>query len=127
MRGRPASWRSQASELRGERYVYNAVGHALSKHRPAYYVDDPRPGQLIQRLDAVAGEMPELPQVRASVELVDRLRTTYLPRGVTRWLVELKALHSVVDKCGRVSSRLQEVEGNSLAPEDDVATSGAKT
>lgn len=99
---RPTAWRWASVAL------YNALGHALAKHRPANYVDDPRPGQLVRRFETVAREMPELPQVRASVELVDKLRTTYLPRGVTKWPVDLKTLPGVVEDCQRVIGRLHE-------------------
>ncbi len=50
-------------------------------------------------LHAVAATMPELPQVRASVEEVDRLRTTYITWGVTRWPVELKRLPGIFGDC----------------------------
>lgn len=76
------------------------------RHAPASYADDPRAGQLVRLFDAVAKEMPELPQVRASVEIVDRLRTTHLPRGVTRWPVDLKALPGVVEDGERLVRRL---------------------
>lgn len=67
-------------------------------------------GQLLRLFDAVAGEMPELPQVRVSVEIVDRLRTTCLPRSVTRWPVELKQLPGIADDCRRLIARLQKAD-----------------
>lgn len=97
---RPTHWRWAIVAL------YEALGHALAKHRPASYVDDPRPGQLLRLFDAVAAAVPQRPEARMSVKMVDRLRTACLPRGVTRWPVKATELVCIVADCDRVVRQL---------------------
>ena len=76
-------------------------------HRPASFLPYTGIGQLTKLFDAVVSENPELPQVRASVEEIDRLRTTWITRGVTRWPVSLKNLPGMFVDCLRVIQRLE--------------------
>jgi hypothetical protein len=76
---RPTHWRWALVVL------YNALGHTLAARRPATFLPYTGIGQLTKMFDAVAGEQPELLQVRDSVKTIDRLRTTYITWGVTRW------------------------------------------
>lgn len=51
---------------------------------------------------AVATEIPKLPQVRAPVEEIERLRTTWITRGPTAWPAELKKLPGIFGDCLRL-------------------------
>ena len=98
---RPTHWRWALVAL------YEALGHTLAQHRPPSFLPYTGLGQLTRLFDAVVGEHAELPQVRASVEEIDRLRTTWITRGVTRWPVALKTLSEVFLDCLRVAARLE--------------------
>lgn len=87
--------------------IYDALGHTLAEHLPANFLPYAGLGQLTRLFDAVAAEMPELPQVRSSVELVDRLRTAHITRGVTLWPVRLGQLPDIFADCERVIRRLR--------------------
>lgn len=76
---RPSSWRWVTVAL------YNSLGHALAKHRPADYRDDPGLGQLLRLFDAVAKPRPEIQPHRAAVQEVERLRCTWITRAVREW------------------------------------------
>ncbi len=102
----PSHWRWALVAL------YDALGHALAKHRPASFLPYLGLGQLTRLFDAVAAEMPELPQVRASVEQIDRLRTQWITRGPTLWPVELRQLPSIFDDCLRIIGRLHAAEAD---------------
>lgn len=75
---RPTHWRWALVAL------YETVGHTLAAHRPVTFLPYTGIGQLTKLFDVVVGEHPELPQVRESVEEIDRLRTTCITWGVTR-------------------------------------------
>ena len=102
--------------------MYDTLGHALAKHRPATCVDDPRPGQLVRLFDVVVTERPEPSRVRVSVDVVDRLRTTHLRRGVMRWPVRLPALPAIALDCLRVIQRVESSVGSPVGRLLDVAT-----
>ncbi len=104
----PSHWRWALVAL------YDALGHALAKHRPASFLPYLGLGQLTRLFDAVAAEMPELPQVRASVEQIDRLRTGWIIRGPTRWPVDVGELPGIFENCVRVIKRL-EPDSNEVA------------
>jgi hypothetical protein len=97
---RPTHWRWALVAL------HDALGHTLAAHRPSTFLPYTGLGQLTRLFDAVAGEYPDLPQVRTSVQEIDRLRTTYVTWGVTRWPVELKRLPEIFLDCVRVIQRL---------------------
>lgn len=97
---RPTSWRWALV------CMYDALGHALALHRPETYWPKEDLGQLTALFDAIAAERPELPQVQESIALIDRVRTTYVADGVTRWPVSLKMLPAVFEDCLRVIRRL---------------------
>jgi hypothetical protein len=97
---RPTHWRWALVAL------YEALGHTLAAHRPPTFLPYTGLGQLARLFDAVARERPELPQVRASVEEVDRLRTTYITWSVTRWPIDLNHLPDGFLDCLRVIQRL---------------------
>ena len=88
---RPTSWRWALVSL------YDALGHALALHRPETYWPKEDLGQLTALFNAVSAERPELPQVREAVALIDRIRTTFIADGVTRWPVSLKKLPAVFE------------------------------
>ncbi len=102
---RPTAWRWAVVAL------YDALGHALAAHRPENFWLEEALGQLTALFDAVAAERPELPQVRDAIHLVDRLRTTFIADGVTRWPVRLKELPGIFDDCLRVIRRLEPEAG----------------
>lgn len=62
---------------------------------------------MAARFDRAAAERPELPQVRPSVELLDRLRGKSITLGVLRWTVSKERLTSMVSHCLRVIQRLE--------------------
>ena len=72
--------------------LYSALGHALAKHRPADFRDDPGLGQLLRLFDAVAKTRPEIREHRKAMAEVERLRCTWITWGVTRWPVDLVTL-----------------------------------
>lgn len=55
---------------------------------------------------ALAAEMLELPQVRAPVEEIERLRTTWITRGPTTWPVEMRKLPGIFGDGLRLVGRL---------------------
>jgi len=102
---RPTSWRWAIVAL------YDALGHALAASRPENFWPEESLGQLTALYDAVAAERPELPQVGDAVHFIDRLRTTFIADGVTRWPVNLKELPSIFESCLRVIRRLEPEAG----------------
>jgi hypothetical protein len=109
VRRRPTHWRWALVAL------YDALGHTLAAHRPASFLPYTGLGQLTRLFDAVVEEHPELPQVRASVETVDRLRTTWIARGVTRWPVGLKKeLPGVFLDCVRIIGALEPTRASTV-------------
>jgi hypothetical protein len=90
--------------------MYEALGHTLAEHLPATFLPYSGLGQLTKMFDAMAGEHPELPQVRESFEMIERLRTTYITWGVTRWPVDAKKeLPGIFLDCLSVIRRLHPI------------------
>ncbi|NOT34438.1 MAG: hypothetical protein HOP12_09740 [Candidatus Eisenbacteria bacterium] len=96
---RPTHWRWALVAL------YEALGHTLAAHRPATFLPYTGLDQVTRLFDAVVGENPELPQVRESVGMIDRLRTTYITWGITRWPVGLNNLPGIFIDCIQVMRR----------------------
>lgn len=107
MKRRPTAWRHVIVAL------WDALAHVLIANKPGGYEVKLGPGEMVRLFRAVATERPELPQVEKSIELIDDLRSRWLPAGVTRWPVELDRLPGIVEDGIRAINR--------LAP--DIATS----
>lgn len=65
------------------------------------------PGTLSELFRAVEQERPELPQVQASIEILERLYAKHVTEGVQRWPVPVPRLPELFSDCLRVIRRLE--------------------
>ena len=93
----PSNWRWAVIAL------HEALAQALELQLPNTGKDRPLPEQF----HLVEQEHPELPQVQASIEMIDRLRTKHITAGVPSWPVSQAKLPGVVLDCLRVIERLE--------------------